>query len=197
MNSDTFNAARTPSEWPLFTAVADVRPKFEPGTKIMVAIGGWGDTAGFEAAARHEASRRTWAGNVAAMVRDTGADGRLAFCRHPVNLRPRASATWIVPVTNDIGQELILIGSIQGRKSAVSRHLFKYLLQPAATAKTTSAFPTKTKPGRSTHTRSSSARSVQPSGRTSSSPPRCRVWNATWWLSRRPPPPPSSRSSTF
>lgn len=41
----------------------------------MVAIGGWGDTAGFEEAAKTEEGRKRWAGNVGRMVEDTGADG--------------------------------------------------------------------------------------------------------------------------
>lgn len=46
------------------------------GTKVMVAIGGWGDTEGFEVAARTEGSRRLFARNVARMVEVTGADGK-------------------------------------------------------------------------------------------------------------------------
>ncbi len=41
----------------------------------MVAIGGWGDTAGFEAAAETEVTRKQFARNVRAMVDVTGADG--------------------------------------------------------------------------------------------------------------------------
>ncbi|TVY85628.1 Endochitinase, partial [Lachnellula willkommii] len=52
-----------------------VRGKFREGTKIMVAIGGWGDTAGFEEAARTEEGRVRWAGNVGRMVEESGADG--------------------------------------------------------------------------------------------------------------------------
>lgn len=78
MNSATFNAAGAPGpdRWPrMFATVAETRSKFAPGTKVMIAIGGWGDTEGFEVAARDGESRSRWAGNVAAMVRDTGADG--------------------------------------------------------------------------------------------------------------------------
>ena len=42
----------------------------------MVAIGGWGDTEGFEVAARTESSRKLFARNVGRMVEETGADGR-------------------------------------------------------------------------------------------------------------------------
>lgn len=44
----------------------------------MVAIGGWGDTSGFDTAARTGESRARFARNVADMVHDTGADGELA-----------------------------------------------------------------------------------------------------------------------
>ena len=76
MKSDVFNA-EGPTEWPLFTTVSETRPKFHNGTKIVVSIGGWGDTVGFAAAARDEASRGRWVKNVAKMVEDTGADGRV------------------------------------------------------------------------------------------------------------------------
>ncbi|GKT41349.1 endochitinase 42 [Colletotrichum spaethianum] len=73
MNSDTFN--KDVAEWPLFTTVDKVRTQFMPGTKVMVAIGGWGDTKGFDTAARTPESRKKWAQNVADMVKATGADG--------------------------------------------------------------------------------------------------------------------------
>lgn len=41
----------------------------------MVAIGGWGDNAGFSTAAVSETSRSTYAQNVAAMLESTGLDG--------------------------------------------------------------------------------------------------------------------------
>ncbi|KAI0179087.1 glycoside hydrolase family 18 protein [Hypoxylon sp. FL1284] len=75
MKSDLFNRPEGNSTWPLFMPVREVRSKFEPGTEIMVAIGGWGDSAGFDTAARTDESRALFARNVAAMVKDTGADG--------------------------------------------------------------------------------------------------------------------------
>lgn len=62
-------------EWPLFTNLEEVRAKFLVDTNIMVAIGGWGDTIGFSVAALTDESRKTFAENVASMVRTTGADG--------------------------------------------------------------------------------------------------------------------------
>ncbi|KAG0648548.1 Chitinase-1 [Hyphodiscus hymeniophilus] len=64
-----------PSEFPLFTDVETVRSQFAPGTKVMVAIGGWGDTEGFSRAAASEGGRDLFARNVGAMVEVTGADG--------------------------------------------------------------------------------------------------------------------------
>jgi GH18 family chitinase len=74
MGSEIFNdEART--TWPLFTTVDEVRPKFTKGTIVQVAIGGWGNTEGFETAARTEESRNLFAKNVHAMLDATGADG--------------------------------------------------------------------------------------------------------------------------
>lgn len=42
----------------------------------MIAIGGWGDTAGFSAAALNDTTRKSFAGNIARMVSQTGADGK-------------------------------------------------------------------------------------------------------------------------
>ena len=74
MNSALFNE-ESPRQWPLFTTIPEIRPKFHPLTKFVVAIGGWGDTAGFDVAARDEQSRARWARNVARMVEDMEADG--------------------------------------------------------------------------------------------------------------------------
>lgn len=74
MHSSTFNELDV-SDWPLFTTVEQVRPKFANGTKVMVAIGGWGDTAGFSRAAATDSSRKLFAQNVKAMLEHTGADG--------------------------------------------------------------------------------------------------------------------------
>jgi hypothetical protein len=75
MHSSIFNAPGL-SEWPLFATVDEVRPRFGNGTAILVAIGGWGDTAGFSEAAATESSRKLFARNVKAMVDHTGADGK-------------------------------------------------------------------------------------------------------------------------
>ena len=74
MRPNVFNQPE-PHSWPMFTTVEKARSQFQPGTAIMVAIGGWGDTHGFEVAARTESSRELFAENVRRMVEDTGADG--------------------------------------------------------------------------------------------------------------------------
>ena len=77
MRSSAFNAPDAVAEWPLFSSVDTVRSQFAEGTKVMVAIGGWGDTEGFSKAAKSLSTRRRFARNVKAMVEFTGADGRL------------------------------------------------------------------------------------------------------------------------
>jgi len=74
MPSETFNDP-TQKEWPLFTTIDKVRPKFAKGTIIQVAIGGWGNTDGFSTAAKTEESRSLFASNVKTMLDATGADG--------------------------------------------------------------------------------------------------------------------------
>ena len=74
MSSEKFNQVN-PSSWPLFTTVETARSQFSDGTAIMVAIGGWGNTAGFEVAAATAMSRKLFARNVRLMVDATGADG--------------------------------------------------------------------------------------------------------------------------
>lgn len=75
MRSETFLTGHTTSDWPLFTTVGKARQHFAPETQILVAIGGWGDSEGFEGAARDHVSRMQWAANVKVMVDETGADG--------------------------------------------------------------------------------------------------------------------------
>jgi len=74
MSPGVFNEPER-TDFPLFTTVADVRALFPPETKVMIAIGGWGDTIGFSVAALTDETRKTFAENVARMVDITGADG--------------------------------------------------------------------------------------------------------------------------
>lgn len=52
-----------------------MRKRFSPNTKLMVAIGGWGDTEGFSAGAKDETTRERFAKNVASMLDANGFDG--------------------------------------------------------------------------------------------------------------------------
>jgi GH18 family chitinase len=66
------------THWPIFDGsktLSQFRTQFQPGTKVMVAIGGWGDTLGFSMAALDTNSRKAFADNIARMVSATGADG--------------------------------------------------------------------------------------------------------------------------
>ncbi|KAK4162312.1 glycoside hydrolase superfamily [Cladorrhinum sp. PSN259] len=74
MSPGVFNIPER-TDYPLFTTVEDVRAKFPKDTKVMIAIGGWGDTIGFSVAALTDETRKTFAENVASMLRITGADG--------------------------------------------------------------------------------------------------------------------------
>ncbi|KAE8148113.1 putative class V chitinase [Aspergillus avenaceus] len=57
-----------------FTTSQELRSKY-PSSKIMIAIGGWGDTNGLSDGAKDEASRKQYAKNVAAYVDHFGFDG--------------------------------------------------------------------------------------------------------------------------
>ncbi|GKZ77417.1 hypothetical protein AnigIFM56816_010716 [Aspergillus niger] len=72
--STLFNSDSPPQFTP-FESVSTMRSRFSPGTKLMIAIGGWGDTSGFSTAAKDETSRNQYAKNVAAMVNQVGFDG--------------------------------------------------------------------------------------------------------------------------
>lgn len=51
------------------------RSRFPEDSKILIAIGGWGDTKGFSLAVQNEESMRNWARSVANMVNNLGVDG--------------------------------------------------------------------------------------------------------------------------
>lgn len=75
LRSEVFVTDVPPTEYPLFTSVDRVRAGFEAGTRVTVAIGGWGDWEGFQTAAKTPESRKKWAEQVKIMVDRTGADG--------------------------------------------------------------------------------------------------------------------------
>ncbi|KAK0099371.1 hypothetical protein ONS95_003556 [Cadophora gregata] len=58
-----------------FEPVSTMRSRFDAGTKVMIALGGWADTDGFSAGAATEESRTDFAKNVANMVNTLGFDG--------------------------------------------------------------------------------------------------------------------------
>lgn len=57
-----------------FMPLDQVRALFDNGTKVCMAIGGWGDTDGFGNASESDRSRRLFAKNVAATVKRLGYD---------------------------------------------------------------------------------------------------------------------------
>lgn len=73
-NSSLF-ANETPGEYKPFESLSTMRGRFVEGTKVMIAIGGWGDTAGFSEGSKDDASRSQYAKNVAEMLEKVGADG--------------------------------------------------------------------------------------------------------------------------
>ncbi|KAJ5377521.1 uncharacterized protein N7496_004930 [Penicillium cataractarum] len=69
-----FNSDSPPSFSP-FEPVETMRKRFGPDTKVMIAIGGWGDTAGFSDGAKDDTTRKRFAKNVAAMLDANKFDG--------------------------------------------------------------------------------------------------------------------------
>lgn len=69
-----FNSDSPPSFQP-FESPDTMRKRFAPDTKLMIAIGGWGDTEGFSAGAKDDTTRERFAKNVASMLDANGFDG--------------------------------------------------------------------------------------------------------------------------
>ncbi|KFA75725.1 hypothetical protein S40288_04986 [Stachybotrys chartarum IBT 40288] len=69
--SDIFNSG---TWYQPFKPVTEVRALFDDGVKVCMAIGGWGDTSGFGVGAATEASRATFARNVAQTLDNLGYD---------------------------------------------------------------------------------------------------------------------------
>ncbi|KAK8075628.1 hypothetical protein PG997_010291 [Apiospora hydei] len=115
MRSETFNEEEPDLSWPLFLSVKEVRTSFQPGTKIMVAIGGWGDTTGFSKAARDERSRRRFAENVAGMVKATGADGVDIDWEYPGKPgRPAPTPHLLFALRHALGPSRIISAAVPG-----------------------------------------------------------------------------------
>ncbi|KAI1465263.1 carbohydrate-binding module family 18 protein [Daldinia caldariorum] len=72
-NSSLF-VEETAGAYTPFMPLNQVRDMFDNGTQLGIAIGGWGDTAGFSKGAATEASRSAYAKNVAKMIETHGFD---------------------------------------------------------------------------------------------------------------------------
>ncbi|KAL6924287.1 hypothetical protein ACHAP8_002215 [Fusarium lateritium] len=112
IRSDFFNVDKQPDVYPMFTSVSDVRARVPQHVKVMIAIGGWGDTQGFEEAAGTEFSRKRWARQVAAMVAATEADGIDVDWEYPGGNRddykeiPNSERKWEIEAFVSLLQEL-------------------------------------------------------------------------------------------
>lgn len=69
-----FAAANATATFQPKTPISTIRTEF-PGAKIMIAIGGWGDTVGFTEATKTDAGIAKFASDVQTMLTNTGADG--------------------------------------------------------------------------------------------------------------------------
>lgn len=74
-NSTLFTAKKTPENYGLFTSATKVRAMFAPDTKVLIAIGGWGDTKGLSEGSTNQATQELYAKNVAKMLDTEGFDG--------------------------------------------------------------------------------------------------------------------------
>jgi chitinase len=72
--SKIFNSDSPPSFEP-FESPESFRKRFSPDTKLGIAIGGWGDTAGFSESVKDDASIERYAKNIASMLESNGFDG--------------------------------------------------------------------------------------------------------------------------
>lgn len=54
--------------------ISTIRSEFE-NAKVMIAVGGWGDTIGFSQAAKDETAIQKFANDIKTMLATTGADG--------------------------------------------------------------------------------------------------------------------------
>lgn len=140
MSPSIFNQAE-PSSWPLFTTVDKARSHFAEGTMIMVAIGGWGDTAGFAGGAATEVTRKRFARNVKLMVDATGAHGKpnALDLRQSTDSRPGVDIDWEYPgLVSTPYNPLFAAGNLCTTEP-----------NTVETVKITSRFQTRRKPGRS------------------------------------------------
>ncbi|KAI1002643.1 hypothetical protein K3495_g5558 [Podosphaera aphanis] len=58
-----------------FEDINSVRSHFDDGAKVSISVGSWDDTAGFVIGAATEDSRKLFATNIAALIKESGVDG--------------------------------------------------------------------------------------------------------------------------
>ena len=57
-----------------FVGLSTLRSWFDAGTKVCMAVGGWGDTSGFSKGQKTDATRKLYAKNIATMLTRHGYD---------------------------------------------------------------------------------------------------------------------------
>ncbi|KAI1378568.1 glycoside hydrolase family 18 protein [Hypoxylon crocopeplum] len=72
--STTLFTSDPPGTYSPFVDVATLRSQFDEGVKVCMAIGGWGDTAGFSVGQKDDTSRKLYAKNVASTLESHGYD---------------------------------------------------------------------------------------------------------------------------
>ncbi|KAJ5885066.1 hypothetical protein N7495_009576 [Penicillium taxi] len=72
--SELFDQDSPPAFTP-YESTQTARSRYGPNTKLMIALGGWGDEAGFSSAAKDDSTRKRYAKNVASMLDANGFDG--------------------------------------------------------------------------------------------------------------------------
>ncbi|KAI1459452.1 glycoside hydrolase family 18 protein [Annulohypoxylon moriforme] len=72
--STTLFTSDPPGTYTPFTDVATLRSQFPDGTKVCMAIGGWGDTAGYSVGQKDDTSRKLYAKNIASTLDSLGYD---------------------------------------------------------------------------------------------------------------------------
>lgn len=73
-NSSLFASSPMEEEYTPFMDLTSVRDLFDNGTKVCMAIGGWGDTEGFRLGVASKTSRATYAKNIATTLEKLGYD---------------------------------------------------------------------------------------------------------------------------
>jgi chitinase len=69
-----FASANTTATYKPTVPISTIRSEF-PNAKVMIAVGGWGDDAGFFQVLRTDTSMKQFASDIATMINNTGVDG--------------------------------------------------------------------------------------------------------------------------